>query len=33
MTLIQKSEGIYVDDSFNLILPNIDSIIFDCDGV
>jgi len=33
MTLIQKSEGIYVDDSFDLILPNIDSIIFDCDGV
>ena len=33
MTLIQKSKGIYVDDSFNLILPNIDSIIFDCDGV
>ena len=33
MTLIQKSKGIYVDDSFDLILPNIDSIIFDCDGV
>ena len=32
MTLIQKSKGIYVDDSFNLVLPNIDSI-FDCDGV
>jgi len=33
MTLTQKSAGIYTDDSFNLILPNIDSIIFDCDGV
>ena len=33
MTLIQKSNGIYVDDSFNLVLSNIDSIIFDCDGV
>jgi len=33
MTLIQKSKDIYVDDSFNSILPNIDSIIFDCDGV
>jgi len=33
MTLTQKSTGIYTDDSFNLILPNIDSIIFDCDGV
>ena len=33
MTLTQKSTGIYTDDSFNLILPHIDSIIFDCDGV
>ena len=33
MTLTQKSTGIYTDDSFNLVLPNIDSIIFDCDGV
>ena len=33
MTMIQKSKGIYTDDSFNLVLPNIDSIIFDCDGV
>jgi hypothetical protein len=33
MTLIQKFKGIYVDDSFNSVLPNIDSIIFDCDGV
>ena len=31
MTLKQKSKGIYVDDSFNDI--EIDSIIFDCDGV
>ena len=31
MTLNQKSDGIYVDDSFNHI--EIDSIIFDCDGV
>ena len=33
MTLTQKSTGIYTDDSFNSVLPNIDSIIFDCDGV
>ena len=31
MTLKQKFEGIYVDDSFNHI--EIDSLIFDCDGV
>ena len=31
MTLKQKSEGIYIDDSFNHI--DIDSLIFDCDGV
>ena len=31
MTLKQKFEGIYVDDSFSDI--EIDSLIFDCDGV
>ena len=31
MTLIQKSEGIYIDDSFNDVI--IDSLVFDCDGV
>jgi len=31
MTLKQKSEGIYLDDSFNHL--EIDSLIFDCDGV
>jgi len=31
MTLKQKLEGIYIDDSFNDI--EIDSLIFDCDGV
>ena len=31
MTLKQKSKGIYVDDSFDS--TNLDSIIFDCDGV
>jgi len=31
MTLKQKSEGIYLDDSFNNL--EIDSLIFDCDGV
>jgi phosphoglycolate phosphatase-like HAD superfamily hydrolase len=31
MTLNQKFDGIYFDDSFNYI--EIDSIIFDCDGV
>ena len=30
MTLNQKFDGIYVDDSFNHI--EIDSIIFNCDG-
>ena len=32
MTLIKKSEGIYIDDSDN-VLNEIDGIIFDCDGV
>ena len=31
MTLKQKLEGIYLDDSFNH--ADIDSLIFDCDGV
>jgi HAD superfamily hydrolase (TIGR01549 family) len=31
MTLTQKSKGIYVNDSFDP--TNLDSIIFDCDGV
>ena len=31
MTLKQKFKGIYIDDSFNDI--EIDSLIFDCDGV
>jgi phosphoglycolate phosphatase-like HAD superfamily hydrolase len=31
MTLKQKLEGIYIDDSFNDV--KIDSLIFDCDGV
>ena len=31
MTLKQKLEGIYIDDSFNPV--DIDSLIFDCDGV
>ena len=31
MTLNQKSDGIYVDDSFNDV--EFDSLIFDCDGV
>ena len=31
MTLKQKLEGIYIDDSFNHV--DIDSLIFDCDGV
>ncbi len=33
MTLIKKSEGIYLDDSCIDLLDNIDTIIFDCDGV
>ena len=31
MTLKQKLEGLYIDDSFNDV--EIDSLIFDCDGV
>ena len=33
MTLTKKSEGIYIDDSSIDKLNEIDSIIFDCDGV
>ena len=33
MTLIKKSEGIYVDDSGIDFLNEVDAIIFDCDGV
>jgi len=33
MTLIKKSEGIYLDDSCIDIFDGIDNIIFDCDGV
>ena len=33
MTLIKKSEGIYLDDSCIDTLDDIDNIIFDCDGV
>ena len=33
MTLTKKSEGIYTDDSKIQILNELDSIIFDCDGV
>jgi len=33
MTLIKKSEGIYLDDSCVDSLDSIDTIIFDCDGV
>ncbi len=33
MTLIKKSDGIYIDDYYTDVLNDIDSIIFDCDGV
>jgi len=33
MTLTKKSEGIHIDDSGIDVLHEIDSIIFDCDGV
>jgi len=33
MTLTKKSEGIYIDNSCIDVLNEIDSIIFDCDGV
>ncbi len=33
MTLIKKSDGIYIDDSKIEVLKKIDAVIFDCDGV
>ena len=33
MTLIKKSDGIYIDDSIENVLTDVDSIVFDCDGV
>jgi phosphoglycolate phosphatase-like HAD superfamily hydrolase len=33
MTLVKKSEGIYIDDSYNDLLEKTNIIIFDCDGV
>lgn len=33
MTLVKKSEGIYIDDSCSPVLEKIDAVIFDCDGV
>ncbi|NND86886.1 MAG: phosphatase [Nitrosopumilus sp.] len=33
MTLEKKSEGIYIDDSKISLINDVDSIIFDCDGV
>jgi len=33
MTLVKKSEGIYIDDSCNDLLEKTNIIIFDCDGV
>ena len=33
MTLTKKSEGIYTDDSKIQLLNELDSLIFDCDGV
>ena len=33
MTLIKKSDGIYIDISHVNVLDQIDAIIFDCDGV
>ena len=33
MTLTEKSEGIYINDSCIDVLNEIDAIIFDCDGV
>ena len=33
MTLIKKSTGIYIKDSVENIFKNVDSIVFDCDGV
>ena len=33
MTLIKKSDGIYIKDSVENVLDDVDSIVFDCDGV
>ena len=33
MTLIKKSEGIYIKDSIENVIDEVDSIVFDCDGV
>ena len=33
MTLLDKNNGIYIDDSIKSNLDKIDAIIFDCDGV
>ena len=33
MTLNKIDDGIYIDDTFQNSLKNLDSIIFDCDGV
>ena len=33
MTLLQKSPGIYLDESFSDVANSIDGIVFDCDGV
>ena len=33
MTLVKKSEGIYIDDFCNDLLEKTNIIIFDCDGV
>ncbi len=33
MTLLQKSSGIYMDESFSGMVNSLDGIIFDCDGV
>ena len=33
MNLIKKSDGIYIKDSIENVLENVDSIVFDCDGV
>ena len=33
MTLMEKQEGIYIDDSLIDVLDKSEGIIFDCDGV